>query len=1130
MAMDSSKLATVAVKSAITMIYPTQLVYSCHAKILISMKLDSELPAYYSTTTQSGYNKRRIVAISDNYEETVDLFVARRVRAYLMDFICASLLYVPVESFARLWLRLLLYVGAYAPCDLMESATHVVSYYRGEPRSVPMPLVRTGEHTYFDYQYIRYRLTNDGTGFTRIAPIEFEKGPPLAAQDVTRRQAKYGPSSYSVHISPSTLKAVVSIFKDQVLLSPLIYFEAFCVLIWTITKYTTYTVVIVSLVAIERFVAMRQSYQTWCHLHAISSSADNQEVTVVRLDENGKEYRPRVCAKDIVPGDHIIVTPNLNIPCDCVLIKGEVIVDVSFVTGESRANRCVAVPPGKNVRSITSSLLLCGSKALRTRAPGGSFECRAIVVANGFHTLQGNFLLSVLFRDPSPAEQRVEQWLVRSVATLMLLALVFMTYAYFASVSLNLHPTEITVRVLDLLTDALPPALPLALSIAALAAAFRLPLYVSTSRSGRPSHVLAGLVSKVVLDKTNTITTSEMQVTGVLEAASQLVAQTPTRGSTLEAAIAACNYLAVIGEDKRIVGDPLEVALMKAIRWEVDVDDDSFVKRSVSTPIRATLMGATGTLSPVLENANTEVNVEALNQLLRADRAVTHAIQILASFPFNPVTMRMSVVAKLVESDRLMAFSKGAYEQIIAKCDPDSVPFALRDTHERLASLGYRILAYSYKPLPSGTEPETVQRDAIETDMVFAGIVLLSNELHPNSKAAIRDLRASDIQVFLCTGDNSGTAVAVARQCGITGRQSGILRTDSFIYRPSSLRDPLLADRGDDELVHSRMTPDDKAVFVEALAERERIGAVLMCGDGPNDANALCAADVGVVVNAHPNPLLESAAGCMACLDPQIGLRAVVEIITRGRSALAVIFCVAKIVIAYAVIEGTCVVLCYSVGTNLTDSQYGVVDMFILLPTVLLLALAAAPADSIYETRPLPPFRAKAIGIAFHCVMSMAWQAAALQALGMQDWYIPFTPAPRMLAGQHDWAHITTDLTGVENTVMFTMCCFQCILLIANFIKKGLDKWCTPLDDSPLVLIWIRMLGASVGLIAASTTILQDTFVGAWVMWKVDLVPLQGVFIFQLVILMVSQSIVSSLWEWSILPRIEREVVRDYLK
>ena len=135
MAMDSSKLATVAVKSAITMIYPTQLVYSCHAKILISMKLDSELPAYYSTTTQSGYNKRRIVAISDNYEETVDLFVARRVRAYLMDFICASLLYVPVESFARLWLRLLLYVGAYAPCDLMESATHVVSYYRGEPRS-----------------------------------------------------------------------------------------------------------------------------------------------------------------------------------------------------------------------------------------------------------------------------------------------------------------------------------------------------------------------------------------------------------------------------------------------------------------------------------------------------------------------------------------------------------------------------------------------------------------------------------------------------------------------------------------------------------------------------------------------------------------------------------------------------------------------------------------------------------------------------------------------------------------------------------------------------------------------------------------------------------------------------------
>ena len=69
--------------------------------------------------------------------------------------------------------------------------------------------------------------------------------------------------------------------------------------------------------------------------------------------------------------------------------------------------------------------------------------------------------------------------------------------------------------------------------------------------------------------------------------------------------------------------------------------------------------------------------------------------------------------------------------------------------------------------------------------------------------------------------------------------------------------EPLLP-KGSSDLVLARLTPDDKALFVEALAEKERIGAVMMCGDGPNDANALCAADVGVVVNASPNPLLQS--------------------------------------------------------------------------------------------------------------------------------------------------------------------------------------------------------------------------------------------------------------------------------
>lgn len=1087
------------------------------------MKLSSELPAYYSRTIQSGYNKKRLNALSETSEESLELIRSSRYRALIFEWLSVMFLNIPQDLFPSQWLSLLYFAGAFRPCSDLSQASHVVASYRDEVRSGPLPLSKIEGQCYFEYQCIRYIQAADGNSFSRISPAEFEKGPALTTDQVSARRERYGQSSYSAHLSPSPMGALATILKEQVLLSPLIYFEIFCVFMWTITKYTTYSIVIVLLVVVERSVAIRQSLQTWAHLHSISCDADEQPVIVVRLAENGKEERRSIFAKDVVPGDHIMIAPNMYIPCDCVLIKGEVIADVSLVTGESTSSRCNAVPPSKSIKpsSVTSSLLLCGSRVLRTRAPGGARECRAIVVASGFHTLQGNFLLSVLFRDPSPAEERMEFWFVRSAAALMALAAVCMVYTYFVSVSLDLHPIELTVRVFDILTDALPPALPLAVSIAALTASVRLPLYVSSARSGRLTHLLAGLVNKVVLDKTNTVTTTEMLVTGVLEVSSQAVTKRPTKGSLLEAAVAACNYLAVI-TGREIVGDPLEIALLKSIGWEVDCDDDSFVKRSATaSPVSRASM-----LSPVLETSTG--NVETLNSLLIGERSVLNTIQILASFPFNPSTMRMSVIAKCMESERLFAFSKGAFEHIIAKCDKDSVPFALPGVYEKLSGLGYRILAYAAKSLPRDAEPECMNRDETEADMHFVGIVLMSNELHPNSKAAIHQLRKSNIKVYLCTGDSSGTATAVARQSGISTKLDDPGPSEAFMYR-AALTEPLLNGEASD-VVLSRMTPDDKAVFVESLAAKERIGAVLMCGDGPNDANALCAADVGVVVNSSPNPLLESAAGCMVCLDPKVGLNAIVDIIRLGRSGLAVTICIAKIIIAYAVVEGSCVALCYSLGDNLTDFQYSVVDMCIVLPTVLLLGLAAQPVEYIEDSSPVPPFKVHAIGLGFQCALCVGWQGAALLVLKAQDWYEPFRPSGGMLAGPHEWEHSSSDLTGHENTVLFTMCCFQCVLLIVTFTDNTLSRWCMPLKDSPIVLFWLRGIAGIALMMVAAITILQSTEVGKWIMMRMDLVPLQGMFIFQLAALMISQTVVALVWEWAILPRIEREIVLDLAK
>ncbi|MGH8805850.1 MAG: copper-translocating P-type ATPase, partial [Polaromonas sp.] len=103
------------------------------------------------------------------------------------------------------------------------------------------------------------------------------------------------------------------------------------------------------------------------------------------------------------------------------------------------------------------------------------------------------------------------------------------------------------------------------------------------------------------------------------------------------------------------------------------------------------------------------------------------------------------------------------------------------------------------------------------------GLLAFGDTLKPAASLAVARLHALGIQTALVTGDNRGSAHAVARQLGI-------------------------------DLVHSQALPEDKAAIVDALKEQVKTefhgqgGRVAMVGDGINDAPALAAADVGIAM------------------------------------------------------------------------------------------------------------------------------------------------------------------------------------------------------------------------------------------------------------------------------------------
>jgi len=117
------------------------------------------------------------------------------------------------------------------------------------------------------------------------------------------------------------------------------------------------------------------------------------------------------------------------------------------------------------------------------------------------------------------------------------------------------------------------------------------------------------------------------------------------------------------------------------------------------------------------------------------------------------------------------------------------------------------------------------------------GLLAFGDSVKPSAHIAVRRLQQRGVQVVLMSGDNPGSAGAVARELGI------------------------------DE-VHADMLPAGKAAEVTRLTGR---GAkVAMVGDGVNDAPALAAAHVGIAMSTGTDVAMEAAGITLMRGDPQL--------------------------------------------------------------------------------------------------------------------------------------------------------------------------------------------------------------------------------------------------------------------
>ncbi len=309
-----------------------------------------------------------------------------------------------------------------------------------------------------------------------------------------------------------------------------------------------------------------------------------------------------------------------------------------------------------------------------------------------------------------------------------------------------------------------------------------------------------------------------------------------------------------------------------------------------------------------VHGSSTEGALLALAGKGKVDGRGFHRVSALG---FSSARKRMAVVARDAEG-RLWSFVKGSPEVVAARATSALVrgaeePLDAEGRERLLASAhalgesGYRVLALAYRRLDPKGAPE-----AAEEALTWSGLVGLIDPPRANVRGAIEALRDAGIRTVMVTGDQKGTAMAVANTLAIAG--PGDLCLDS-----AELARYVEEHRWEDlrnTAVFARVTPEDKLSIVHALREAGRI--VAMTGDGINDAPALKAANIGIAIGLGSADVARAASDLVVTSGDYATLP---EAVAEGRQIYANIRRAVHFLLLCSL--ATIVVMLVSVVTNL---------------------------------------------------------------------------------------------------------------------------------------------------------------------------------------------------------------------
>jgi Ca2+-transporting ATPase len=167
-----------------------------------------------------------------------------------------------------------------------------------------------------------------------------------------------------------------------------------------------------------------------------------------------------------------------------------------------------------------------------------------------------------------------------------------------------------------------------------------------------------------------------------------------------------------------------------------------------------------------------------------------------------------------------------------------------------MAESGLRVLAVAYQ---TGSHDKKTINDSDLKDLIFIGLIGISDPIRPDVPQTIEKCRNAHIRVIMMTGDHADTARGIGKTIGLDVSPNSVINGETL----SKMTDDELDTALKTASIFARINPSDKIRIVLAL---KRLGEVVaVTGDGVNDAPAIKGANIGIAVGSGTDVAKETA-------------------------------------------------------------------------------------------------------------------------------------------------------------------------------------------------------------------------------------------------------------------------------